>query len=271
MEKQWSPRQEEVKQKFINARGKWKWSAMWDTILELDPDIIDAYADYSSVAEKREVLELKMRKLICVAIDSVTGCLNANGLKNHMKHSLQLGISVAEILETLEITSMVGACSYTLGVPLLTDAMQARGFSLAAQELDENQKQLKKAYIEKHHGYWTDEKENILKLDPEYFETFSKFEEVPCESGPLSEKERELLYIAVHAAPVTLHREELKYHIDRALDCGASMKEIAEVFEIVSTLGIHAITMGVPILKEAIAEVEAEKKAIAEVEAEKKA
>lgn len=64
---------------------------MWDTILELDADIVDAYADYSSVAEKRQVLDIKMRKLICVAIDSITGCLNANGLKNHMKHSLQAG------------------------------------------------------------------------------------------------------------------------------------------------------------------------------------
>ena len=244
MEKQWTPRQEEVKQKFIEARGKWKWSAMWDTILELDPDIIDAYADYSSVAEKREVLELKMRKLICVAIDSVTG-----------------GISVAEILETLEITSMVGSCTYDLGMPLLIDAMQARGVSIAAIELDDRQKALKKQYIESHNGYWTDAKENILKLDPDYFETFTKFEEVPAKSGPLSEKERELLYIAVHAAPVTLHRDALKYHIDRALECGATMQEIAEVFEIVSTLGIHAITMGVPILKEAIAEVEAEKAA----------
>lgn len=259
MDRQWTARQEEVKQKFIDARGKWKWSAMWDTILELDPDIIDAYADYSSVAEKREVLEQKMRKLICIAIDSVTGCLNVNGLKNHMKHSLQIGISVEEILETLEITSMVGSCSYSLGIPLLMDSMQARGVYIASMELSEKQKKLKSEYIESHHGYWTDEKENILRLDPEYFETFSKFEQVPEKSGPLSKKEKELLYIAVHAAPVTLHRDALKYHIDQALDAGASMKEIIEVFEIVSTLGIHAITMGVPILKEALAEVEAEK------------
>ena len=128
MEKNWTPRQLEVKQHFIDARGAWKWSAMWDTILELDAEIVDAYADYSSVAEKREVLPIKMRKLICVAIDSVTGCLNANGLKNHMKHSLQLGISVREILETLEITSMVGACCYELGLPLLMDSMQSRGY-----------------------------------------------------------------------------------------------------------------------------------------------
>ena len=69
MEKQWTPYQEAVKQHFIDARGAWKWSPMWDTILELDADIVDAYADYSSVAEKRQVLDIKMRKLICVAID----------------------------------------------------------------------------------------------------------------------------------------------------------------------------------------------------------
>ena len=259
MERQWSPEQERVKQHFIDARGAWKWSAMWDTILELDPAIVDAYADYSSVAEKRQVLPVKMRKLICVAIDSVTGCLNANGLKNHMKHSLQLGISVREILETLEITSMVGTCSYGLAMPLLYEACAQRGTDLGAIELDERQKALKEAYIQSHNGYWSEEKENILRLDPEYFETFGRFENVPWETGTLSRKEKELLYIAVHAAPVTLHRDELKNHIERALDEGASWQEIVEVIQIVSTLGIHAITMGVPILKEAIQEVEAAK------------
>ena len=123
--------------------------------------------------------------------------------------------------------------------------------------MDDRQKALKKAYMDEHDGYWTEEKENILRLDPDYFETFSRFEDVPQKSGTLSPKEKELLYIAVHAAPVTLHESELKYHIEKALDCGATCKEIAEVFEIVSTLGIHAITMGVPILKEAITEVTA--------------
>lgn len=259
MSDKWTPEQERIKQHFIDSRGAWKWSPMWDTILELDQNIVDAYADYSSVAEKRQVLDIKMRKLICIAIDSVTGCLNANGLKNHMKHSLQLGIPVKEILETLEITSTVGTCCYEMGVPELLEECGKRGQDLTSKELDERQAALKKAYMDSHNGYWTPEKENILRLDPDYFETFNRFENVPWTSGSLSAKEKELLYIAVHAAPVTLHREQTRYHIGRALDEGASWKEIIEVLEIVSTLGIHAITMGVPILKEAIEEVEAEK------------
>ena len=56
------------------------------------------------------------------------------------------------------------------------------------------------------------------------------------------------------------HKDELRHHIDRALDEGATWQEIVEVIQIVSTLGIHAITMGVPILKEAIQEVSGEQK-----------
>lgn len=259
MEKKWSAYQEEAKQKFIDARGAWKWSAMWDTILELDPSIVASYARYSSVPDKRNYLDIRMRKFICIAIDSVTGCLNANGLKNHMKHALQLGIEVKEILEVLEITCMVGVTSHEMSVPLLVDELLHRGISIAARELTDEQKELKKAYMEKHNGYWSDEKENILKLDPEYFETFTEFEEGPWNNGPLSPKEKELIYIAVHAAPVTLHPEQVRYHIAKALDYGASINEIMDVLHIVSTLGIHAVTMGVPILKEAIREVEAEK------------
>lgn len=259
MERKWSEYQEAAKQKFIEARGAWKWSAMWDTILELDPSIVASYASYSSVPDKRNYLDIRMRKFICIAIDSVTGCLNANGLKNHMKHALQLGIDVKEILEVLEITCMVGVTSHEMSVPILIDELQHRGISIAARELTDQQKALKQAYLDKHNGYWSEEKENILKLDPEYFETFTEFEEGPWNNGPLSPKEKELIYIAVHAAPVTLHPEQVRYHISRALDYDASINEIVDVLHIVSTLGIHAVTMGVPILKEAIKEVETEK------------
>ncbi len=259
MEKKWTACQEEAKQKFIDARGAWKWSAMWDTILELDPGIVASYARYSSVPDKRNYLDIRMRKFICIAIDSVTGCLNANGLKNHMKHALQLGIDVKEILEVLEITCMVGATVHEMSVPILVDELGRRGIYLAAGELSEEQKALKKAYMDKHNGYWSDEKENILKLDPEYFETFTEFEEGPWKNGPLSPKEKELIYLAVHAAPVTLHPGQVRYHISRALEYGATVNELADVLHMVSTLGIHAVTMGVPILKEAMKEVEAEK------------
>ena len=247
-------RQEQIKQKFINDRGAWKWSAMWDTILELDEDIVESYATYSSVPDKRNYLDVRVRKFIYIAIDSITGSLNTSGLKNHMKHALQLGVSKREILEVLEITSMIGAATYSMGVPLLIDALQQRGISIAARELTEKQKQLKADYIAKHNGYWTDEKENILKLDPEYFESFTAFEETPWKSGILTPKEKELVYIAVHAAPVSLNRNELQYHIEQALNHGAQVNEIIEVFELVSTLGIHSITIGVPILKEALTE-----------------
>lgn len=257
---EFTERQKQVKQKFIDDRGAWKWSPMWDTILELDEDIVEAYATYSSVPDKRGYLDMRVRKFIYIAIDSITGSLNPSGLKNHMKHALQLGVSKREILEVLEITSMIGSTTYALGVPLLIDALQARGTSVAAMELSEKQQALKAAYIAKHKGYWSDEKENILKLDPEYFESFTAFEETPWKSGCLSPKEKELVYIAVHAAPVSLNQDALREHINAALDCGAEINEIVEVFELVSTLGIHSITIGVPILKEALTELENEAK-----------
>ena len=249
-----TPRQEQIKEKFIRDRGAWKWSPMWDTILELDEDIVEAYATYSSVADKRGYLEMRVRKFIYIAIDSITGSLNASGLKNHMKHALQLGISTREILEVLEIASMIGSTTYELGIPLLIDAMQDRKIDGLAQELSEKQKYLKESYLASHNGYWSETQENILKLDPEYFEAFATFEATPWRTGVLTSKEKELVYIAVHAAPVSLNREALRRHIERAMDFGAEVHEIIEVFELASTLGIHSITMGVPILKEALTE-----------------
>ena len=45
----------------------------------------------------------------------------------------------------------------------------------------------------------------------------------------------------------------LKLHIENAIGYGATPQEILEIMEIVSVLGIHAVTTAAPILAEEIA------------------
>ena len=56
------------------------------------------------------------------------------------------------------------------------------------------------------------------------------------------------MYIAVDAAATHLYVPGIRQHIAAALRCGASVQEIMEVLELSSTLGIHAMNIGVPIL-----------------------
>jgi len=116
-------------------------------------------------------------------------------------------------------------------------------------QFNEQQRELREAFIERR-GYWNEFWDGLLRLDPEFFEAYVTFSGVPWKSGPLEPKFKELIYIAIDAATTHLYEPGLRVHIQNALKHGATQEEIMEVLELVSVLGIHACTLGVPILVE---------------------
>jgi len=242
--------QNETKEQFIKERGKWKWSELWETILVLDEEILKAYSSLSSVPNKKGYVEPKIKEFIYIAIDASITHLHAPGIRGHIRHALELGATSKEIMEVIEITSTLGSHTLTVGIPSLVDILQKRGMDISGIELTERQKEIKDDYIRDKGGYWSDELQTILKLDEEIFEAFAGFSNVPWNNGCLEPKTKELIYIAINASATTLHEPELKIHIENALNAGATKEEILEVFEMVSCLGVHSITIGVPILKE---------------------
>ena len=117
-----------------------------------------------------------------------------------------------------------------------------------SDELNERQKQLKAKFIEER-GYWRDELwEPILKIDPDFFEAYLNFSAAPWKNGVLPPKIKELIYIAIDSSTTHLYEPGLGQYIKNALKYGATKEEIMEVFELTSVLGIHTITMGVPVL-----------------------
>ena len=115
--------------------------------------------------------------------------------------------------------------------------------------LTDQQKALRDDFIEKR-GYWNPFWDGLLSLDPEFFEAYLAFSGVPWSSGVLEPKIKELIYIAIDAATTHLYEPGLRQHIRNAIKYGATRKEVMEVLELVSVLGIHACTLGVPILIE---------------------
>jgi len=119
-------------------------------------------------------------------------------------------------------------------------------------ELTQRQKELRDQFIEAR-GYWNEFWDGLLTLDPDFFEAYVAFSSVPWRTGPLEPKFKELIYIAIDAATTHLYEPGLRQHIRNALNYGATKEEIMEVLELVSVLGIHACTMGVPVLMEELA------------------
>lgn len=120
--------QQALKDEFTGNRGYWH--AFWDEILELDPEMFRAYTDFSSVPWKTGTLEPKVREFVYCAFDASATHLYVKGLKLHYENALRLGATVGEILEVLEIASVIGIHAATSAVPILVEEAEATGVPL---------------------------------------------------------------------------------------------------------------------------------------------
>lgn len=90
---------------------------------------------------------------------------------------------------------------------------------------------------------------------PAFLSAYAHLAAVPRRRGALTAKTCELILVAVNAAVTHLNQVGIRHHVRRALSEGATAEEIAEVLQLVSVLGIHAISVGFPAVLEAAAQV----------------
>lgn len=107
-------------------------------------------------------------------------------------------------------------------------------------------------------GNWNPNWEPFATLDPDWTEKFMSMAMHPKMSGVIEPKVWEFIAIAVDASCTHMYATGVRYHIRKALALGATKEEIAAVLQGVSVLGIHANSIGAPILLE---ELEAASKA----------
>jgi alkylhydroperoxidase/carboxymuconolactone decarboxylase family protein YurZ len=239
-------RHRELREAFIEARGFW--TPLWDGILDLDPDFFEAYLQFSSVPWRSGPLDAKVKELVYIAMDAAATHLFVPGIRQHMRNAIELGVTREEIMEVLELTSTLGIHACNIGVPILVEELEQAGRPLP-RELSDRQRELQADFTEKR-GYWHPFWDDVLALDPDFFEAYTQFSSVPWTSGVLEPKVKELIYTAFDVAATHLYEAGLRQHIRNALDYGATREEIMEVIELVSVIGIHSCAVGVPILLE---------------------
>ena len=97
------------------------------------------------------------------------------------------------------------------------------------------------------YGYWDEDLDRVLALDPEFFSAFLSLTE-QGDGARLDPSVRRLLLIAINAAVTHLNEAALSAHIEAALANGSSPDHILEVLQLVSVLGIHGYMLGAPML-----------------------
>ena len=117
--------QEEVKAEFTKTRGYWH--PFWDEMLELDPELFAAYTEFSSVPWKHGTLSPKLKEFVYIAFDTAATHLYVKGLKLHIENAIGYGATPQEILEVMEIASVLGIHAATTSIPILVEEMAKLG------------------------------------------------------------------------------------------------------------------------------------------------
>jgi alkylhydroperoxidase/carboxymuconolactone decarboxylase family protein YurZ len=242
-----TPRQAEIKDRFVQARGTW--GPSWEAMLRLDPEFLAAYLKLSTVPVHKEHLDPVVREFVFIAADAAATHMFTPGTRAHIRAALELGATTQQIMEVLELTSTLGIHAANIGVPLLLEVMEEEGLRSGPAPLDDRRRQLKEQFT-RSRGYWHSFWDGLLELDPELFDAYTDFSSHPWHTGVLEPWVKELIYCAFDAAATHLYVPGLKVHMRNALRLGATPEQIMEMLEIVSLIGIHAAMEAAPILLE---------------------
>jgi alkylhydroperoxidase/carboxymuconolactone decarboxylase family protein YurZ len=71
------------------------------------------------------VLEPKVKEMIYIAFDVAATHLYEPGLRAHIRNALGLGATKEEIMEVIELVSVIGIHACAVGVPILVEELGA--------------------------------------------------------------------------------------------------------------------------------------------------
>ena len=108
-------------------REKGDWNPLWDRLRELDPDFLEAYLAFRSVPHRKGPLPQKYKELIPVAINAATTHLYAPGVRRHIRNALDAGATRDEVLETVQLTTVLGIHACNLAIPILLEELDRAG------------------------------------------------------------------------------------------------------------------------------------------------
>jgi len=115
-------RRRALRDAFLAERGFW--APPFEAILAADSDFFAAYLEFSAMPARHGALEPKVRELIYIAVDAATTHLHAEGHPGARPGRLRCGASREEIMEALELASVLGIHTGTLAVPISLEVVE---------------------------------------------------------------------------------------------------------------------------------------------------
>lgn len=108
----------------LKAMGEW--NPAWDAFHELDPAWTERFMAAGVSPMLARVLDPKTVEFIAIAVDASCTHMYAPGVRRHIRKALDLGATKEEIAAVLQLTSVLGIHTLSLGAPILLEELAAR-------------------------------------------------------------------------------------------------------------------------------------------------
>jgi alkylhydroperoxidase/carboxymuconolactone decarboxylase family protein YurZ len=225
-------------------------------LVELDPLFAQSCLDLLAYPSRAGVLESKVEHLVRLALNVTVTQLHREAARESLRAALAAGATQSEIVEVLQLVSVLGIHTLSLAAPLLAEELAETGAPVT-EELTPREVALRERYLQER-GTWSAPWDAMVRLDADFLETYLDFSLAPFRNGgALEPKVKELIWITVDVTTTHLHPVGARGHIRLALEKGASREEIFAVLQIATGQGLRSLDLGLELLQEALARVDA--------------
>jgi len=208
------------------------------------PASYEAAESFWQSAQQAPALSPRMKALVQVALHATVTSLDREETQRRIRHALAVGATAQDVLDVL--LTIVGVANHALyfAVPVLMRELEAAGHADAGlPPMTPDAQKAKEAFVQAR-GFWNEQRDLIVRLMPEYFSALSRLSAEPWKNGSLTDKERELVCIAIDCTVTHMYEPGLAMHIRHALRKGARRDEILEVFHLAALTGLDGYIVG---------------------------
>lgn len=216
-----------------------------------DPEFFASYLAMAEVALRSGPLDRKTCDFVQIAANAAVTHLNGEAVRHHIASAKRNGATKIELVEVLQVISVLGIHGYMLGAPVAIEETKkaasttgGKAFAMGPRESG-----IKQAFSEGR-GYWSPLLEDMVMASPDFFEAYTRFSSHPWKRGALEPRVKELLYVAIDVSTTHLHEAGTRIHTANALRHGAHPDEVVQVMQIVSCIGFQSYLLGISKLTE---------------------
>ena len=107
-------------------RATGAWNPNWEPFYQFDPVWTEKFMVAGVSPMLAGVLDKKTVEFIAIAVDASCTHMYGPGVRRHIQLALDLGATKEEIAAVLQLTSVLGIHTMSLGAPILLEELAAR-------------------------------------------------------------------------------------------------------------------------------------------------